>query len=118
MKAPKAAFSGYSKLAPHWHYSKKIQTSFYQEILFLHTVCFLILARESFCQWSNRFVDFLDAKCDAQQALNLMHSMVLLLEGNMKKFYDHRLVSLTVEQALKFCVHNLVLVERSCGNRR
>lgn len=64
--------------------------------------------RDSFCSWSNRFVDFLDAKCDPQSALSLMHSLTILIEGNMKRFYEPALISICVEQALKFCVQDLV----------
>lgn len=53
-------------------------------------------------------MDFLDAKCDPQQALNMMHSLVLLIEGNMRKYHDPSLISAAVEQALRFCVRILV----------
>ena len=48
-------------------------------------------------------MNFLDAKLEPAGVLSVRHTLALVIENSMKKFYEKELVGITIFEALKFC---------------
>lgn len=57
----------------------------------------------------NRHVDFIGAEMDPMSVISTMHSVALLVTGNMMKFYSLTEVGTILNHALRHCVGNLVI---------
>lgn len=62
-----------------------------------------LLLRDKFCDWSRANVNFLDTKLEPAGVLSVRHTLALVIENSMKKFYEKELVGITIFEALKFC---------------
>lgn len=72
-------------------------------------VALMFDVRNEFSSWSRSNVDFLENKMEPAHVLPLMHTIVLNLENEMKKWYPKETVARVIFEALKFCVHALVV---------
>lgn len=76
----------------------------YKDALSLSHVMSRLEIREKFFSWCNRNVNFLMDGFQPQQALTQMHNLSLMILGNMRKYWDKKIQSIVMYEALKFCV--------------
>lgn len=70
--------------------------------------------KESFEEWCNNNVEFLEGSISPQKVITQMHSIALLVQGNMRRYYSKSLQAIVVLEALKFTARGLRGL--SCSN--
>ena len=92
-KAQSSDFNGYFRLWEH-----------YKDTLSLVHLLARLEIKEQFFTWCNKRVNFLMDGFSPQACLTQMHSLSLMIMGNLRKFWDRRVQSIVMFEALKFCV--------------
>lgn len=60
--------------------------------------------KDSLFKWLNQNVNFLKEGFEAMPCISQMHQLSLIIQGNMRKYWDKRVISIVLFESLKYCV--------------
>ena len=87
----------------------------YKDVLALVSLLDRLDIRDKFFSWCNQRVNFLKDGFMPQPCLTQMHSLSIIIMGNMRKFWDKKVIAIIVFEALKFCAPCRDIVCATCA---